>query len=112
MNSAEGTSSLIVFDSAELACIHEAGHAEVALRLGAMLLRWSSIEISRGPMVGRGLSGRTPSAGTSLWAVSRPSEKEFIDYAISNALNDRIAFFGGDVSEILCSEAVCFRSSD
>lgn len=104
----------IVFDSPELACFHEAGHAAIALGVGARvekIVLYREEPRSHGrTSVHRDENQRRPialggfAAEYSLYKTGRlvkqdggkPSQKEFIDYAINNANDDRIAFFNGD----------------
>lgn len=106
----------IVFDSPELACLHEAGHADAALGVGARVIEIVLYrEESRS--YGRTRADRTAdqaqrialggfAAEYTLFRANRllkqcggvPSEKEFIAYAVGNAQDDRKSFFGGDFS--------------
>ncbi len=107
----------IVFNSAELACLHEAGHAETALNVGARVVE---MELYRQEprSYGRTRVNRTEDQRCHialggfaveylLFRAGRlvkqdgqpPTEKEFIDYAINNAVEDRINFFGHDCDE-------------
>lgn len=107
-------SSKIVFDSPELTCFHEAGHAEAALSCGVQITeivlyreqprsyarsRISRTELQRKPIAlgGFAVEYKLYKAGRLLKQDGTPpSEKEFIDYAIGNARDDRISYFDGD----------------
>jgi hypothetical protein len=102
----------ILFDSPELACFHEAGHAEVALAVGAqvvemVLYRESPRSFGRTSVIRTDQQRRRIALGGfgaeyRLYKSGRlmkhdgvpPTEKEFIDYSIGNARDDWVSFFG------------------
>lgn len=104
----------VMFGSAELVCLHEAGHAEVALAEGARVVemelcraeprnygrtRVNRTELQR-PHIALGgfaVEYRLYRAGRLVKKDGKPpTEKEFIDYAIDNAIEDKINFYGSN----------------
>lgn len=106
--------SKVVFDSQELACLHEAGHAEAALSAGAQVVemelyresprswgrtRTHRTEEQRQPIAlgGFAVEYRLFRAGRLVkQSGEAPTEAEFISYSMDNAIDDRVAFFGKD----------------
>jgi hypothetical protein len=108
----------VMFGSVELVCLHEAGHAEVALAEGARVVE---MELYRADPrnYGRTRVDRTElqrphialggfAAEYHLYRAGRlirqdgmpPTEKEFIDYAFDNAVEDKINFYGSNLAEV------------
>jgi hypothetical protein len=113
----ERIQSRVMFGSVELVCLHEAGHAEVALAVGA---RVTEMELYRAEPrnYGRTRVDRTElqrphialggfAAEFRLYKAGRlikqdgkpPTEKEFIDYAFDNAIEDKINFYDGNLAD-------------
>ena len=104
----------VVFNSPELACLHEAGHAETALKVGARVVEmelYRELPRSYGRTRVEGDTGQRRHIALGGFAVEYllfragrlvnqdgrpPTEKEFIDFAIDNAGDDRISYFGRD----------------
>ena len=107
----------IIYDSAELACFHEAGHAVAALDAGARVVE---MELYRDPVRSHGRTrcdrteAQKPHIALGGFAVeyrlyqegrllkkdgNAPSQKEFMDTSIDNASDDRKSYFGGDFSK-------------
>jgi hypothetical protein len=109
---------LVEFDSPEYACFHEAGHAELAIYLGARVneivlhrvnprsfgrTRVDRTEQQRGPISLGGFA-----AEYILFRANRlrkqdgtaPSEKDFINYGMTNASDDLAAFYGDDIQKL------------
>src|SRR4051812_16781244 len=108
----------IMFNSAELAAFHEAGHVETALQEGVTIV---GVELYRERPRSYGRT-RTHKPDTHLqrmhvalggfaaefvlYRASRlvkedgqpPTEKEFLDHVFNNAVEDRISYFGQDLS--------------
>lgn len=105
---------MIVFNSPELACFHEAGHAETALGVGARIVEiklcrqqprsYGRTRVDRNEDQRRHIALGGFAAEYLLFKAERlvkpdgvpPTEKEFIDLAMDNAIEDRISFFGQD----------------
>jgi hypothetical protein len=108
---------LIVFDSPDYACFHEAGHAELAIYLDApvkeiQLYRESErsygrTRIDRTEHQRRRIALGGFSAEYTLFRAKRlrksdgtePSELEFIQYGLANARDDLEAFYGDAIEE-------------
>jgi hypothetical protein len=107
----------IVFDSPELACLHEAGHADAALGVGARIVEivlyreesrsFGRTRVDRTAVQAPHIALGGFAAEYTLYRAGRllqksgnaPSEGEFIAYAIDNARHDQVGFFGGDFAE-------------
>ncbi|WP_157505442.1 hypothetical protein [Geminicoccus roseus] len=108
---------IISFDSPELACYHEAGHAAVALKVGATVVEmklysaeprsYGRTQVCRNDCQRRHIALGGFAAEYLLYKTGRlvkqdgcrPKEKEFIDYAIDNSNQDRISYFGEDLAQ-------------
>src|SRR4051794_36699855 len=104
----------VVFNSPELACLHEAGHAETALGVGARVVEmelyretprsFGRTRVERNDSQRRHIALGGFAVEYLLFRAARlvkqdgqpPTEKEFIDFAIDNAGDDRVSYFGRD----------------
>ena len=107
----------IAFNSAELVCFHEAGHAVSAYDCGATVI---GMELFRAETRPKGLTRvsrnhqQKPLIAVGGFAAeyvlfkagrlekednTAPTEKEFINHAADNAHDDRISYFGRDCRE-------------
>ena len=105
---------IIRYESLELICLHEAGHAAIGITLGA---RVTEMELYLTPAPGHGRTqvrrtdaqSKTIALGgfaveRRLWEDNRlmlpngvkPTEKEMIGRSLTNANKDQIAYFGQD----------------
>lgn len=105
----------IVFNSPELACLHEAGHAETALSVGARVVEvelyreiprsYGRTRVERDNTQRRHIALGGFAVEYLLFRANRlvkqdgrpPTEKEFVDSAIDNASEDRVGYFGQDL---------------
>jgi hypothetical protein len=106
----------VVFDSPELACFHEAGHAETAIQVGARVIEielcrevprsYGRCRIDRDDLQRKHIALGGFAVEYLLFKAGRlvkqdgqpPTEKEFINYAIGNASEDRVSYFGTDLT--------------
>ncbi|HCF9476685.1 hypothetical protein [Pseudomonas aeruginosa] len=113
----------IVIDSPEYACFHEAGHAEVALRVGARVLEmelyreqsrsWGRTQVEKKQDCHIEQSRRIALGGFAAEYMlyrsgrilnedgSSPTESQFTQHAYRNAALDLVAFWGTDNPELL-----------
>lgn len=109
---------MVIFDSPEYACFHEAGHAELAIYLGAKVNEivlhraiprsFGRTNVNRTEEQRRPISYGGFAAEYILFRTNRlrkqdgtpPSEKEFINYGMVNASDDLTVFFGADIQTI------------
>ena len=101
----------IIFNSPEYACYHEAGHAVTALSVGAKVVEmvlyreplrsYGRTRVDRNKDQARHIALGGFAAEYLLYAAGRlvkedgtlPTEKEFIDYAYKNAIDDFESFW-------------------